>query len=129
MASVHFYLALADGSFSPLLALSILGASYSLLLTFWSIIPLIIDPKNLSTAYGVATSLYNLSATLFPLIIGGLLVLDPSYTMAQMFYVVCALTGAGFSWWMHSLDVTCHDGVLLNPSMGRSSVRGGVSMH
>jgi predicted MFS family arabinose efflux permease len=105
MTLVHLYFALASPqSPSPIPFLVVLGFSYSLLLTYWPCISIVVPEEHLSTAFGLATSLLNASLALFPMLVAYLLERDPTYTLVEFSFVSSALIGLGLSIVLYFLD-------------------------
>ncbi|TPX30941.1 hypothetical protein SmJEL517_g05588 [Synchytrium microbalum] len=73
MGIVHFLLGVGLLS-TPIFALIVLGVAYSFLITTWACIPLIVEEKQLATAFGLATSIMNASQALFPMMVAGVAV-------------------------------------------------------
>jgi MFS family permease len=92
---VHFafYSTPAGSGNSPIPFLILLGMGYSLMTTVWSCIPLVVSSESTATAFGIATSVCNLSLALFPIIVARLVVLDGTYSLAELFFVSCAGVG------------------------------------
>ncbi|KAI8833738.1 major facilitator superfamily domain-containing protein [Chytridium lagenaria] len=84
----------------------VLGFSYSLLLTFWPCIPLVVDEKNLATAFGVATATQNASLVLFPIIVAALVNADKTFFLTEMFFVFCSSVGVAACVWLYYVDKT-----------------------
>ncbi|KAJ3219218.1 hypothetical protein HDU67_002214 [Dinochytrium kinnereticum] len=114
MGLVHFIFGFATPETvpSPLPTLWILGFSYAMLLTFWPCIPLVVDEKNLATAFGAATALQNSALVVFPIIVAALVNADKTFFMTEMFFVLCCLTGVSVCIWMYWVDKTQLGGVL-----------------
>ncbi|KAL2912899.1 hypothetical protein HK105_207570 [Polyrhizophydium stewartii] len=94
MAGVHWYFALATPmSPSPIYALIPLGLAYSMLLTFWPCIALVVDENAMATAFGVATALLNAALTVFPMVTAALVRADATFVLAETFFVGCSAAG------------------------------------
>ncbi|KAL7750656.1 hypothetical protein RI367_003998 [Sorochytrium milnesiophthora] len=114
---VHAILAHTDSTTlgSPVPLLMILGSSYALLLTFMPCIPLIVSEGFLGTAYGISTSLANLSWSVFPLVVASLSTQDPTFTLTESFFSLCGFLGVVFSAAVMYLDYTRHGSILDRP--------------
>jgi nitrate/nitrite transporter NarK len=86
-----------NSQMSPVPLLILLGTAYSLMTTTWSCIPLIVHTDFIATAFGISTCVCNLSLAIFPILIAHLTVIDRTYSLAEIFFVVCSLGGIGFS--------------------------------
>ncbi|KAI9341945.1 major facilitator superfamily domain-containing protein [Obelidium mucronatum] len=106
MAIVHLVLGFVSVEIltSPIPALAVLGFSYSLLLTFWPCIPLVVPEKRVATAFGLATSAQNLALTVFPLIVAWLVNTDPTYRLTEFFFFSVSVLGSLVCVWMHWYD-------------------------
>eukprot|EP00842_Homolaphlyctis_polyrhiza_P003054 jgi/Hompol1/374/HPOL_000232-RA len=123
MMSCHLYLGFAtDKSPSPIPALVFLGVAYSMLLTFWTCIPLIVDETVLGMAFGIATASLNASLTLFPILIATLLANDPTYFSTEMFFVLCCGFGACVCCVMFMVDRRLHGSVLQVMRVSKRSI-------
>ncbi|KAJ3410766.1 hypothetical protein HDV05_003268 [Chytridiales sp. JEL 0842] len=85
---------------SPIPLLLLLGGCYSLLLTFWPCIPVVVTENSLATAFGLATSAQNLSLTIFPIFVAALVTGDPTYKNAEMFFTFMSSLGVLVCLWM-----------------------------
>ncbi|KAJ3131007.1 hypothetical protein HK100_007007 [Physocladia obscura] len=96
MAVVHLLLGFLPTDYltSPIPVLMVLGFSYSLLLTFWPCIPLVVPDDYVATAFGLAISAQNLALTIFPIVVAWLVTRDISYrlTDARMVVVISTRT-------------------------------------
>ncbi|KAJ3110386.1 hypothetical protein HDU96_006652 [Phlyctochytrium bullatum] len=97
---------------SPLPPLMLLGFSYSLLLTFWPCIPLVVDDRNQATAFGVATAAQNAALVVFPMMVAALVNADKTYFLTEMFFVTCSLLGVGACFWLYWVDKSQLNGIL-----------------
>ncbi|TPX62414.1 hypothetical protein PhCBS80983_g00479 [Powellomyces hirtus] len=92
IAASHIFLALTPSAASPIPALVILGIAYCLLLTFWPCVAIVVgDDAHSGLAFGITTSLMNISLTLFPPIVAQLVIGDNTYTSAELFFASCAV--------------------------------------
>ena len=112
---VHGSLGLAPSAnfFIPYFPLFILGIVYSFLLLYWPICTLLVPKKVLSTSYGIAFCLLNLSLTVFPLLIATVMTYDPTFYSSQMIFVGCGASAAIICLVVHKLDHDEHGNVLL----------------
>ncbi|KAJ3271660.1 hypothetical protein HDV01_006439 [Terramyces sp. JEL0728] len=81
---------------SPIPFLMIMGTAYSLLTVLWSVVPLIIPAERLTHAFGVMTAIFNMSLTIFPIIVASLITNDETFTTTEIFFIVsllCSLAG------------------------------------
>ncbi|KAJ3256146.1 hypothetical protein HK103_005715 [Boothiomyces macroporosus] len=81
---------------SPIPFLMIMGTAYSLLTVLWSVVPLIIPPNRLTHAFGIMTAIFNMSLTIFPIIVASLITNDESFTTTEIFFILslfCSLAG------------------------------------
>ncbi|KAI8817465.1 major facilitator superfamily domain-containing protein [Fimicolochytrium jonesii] len=91
--AVHTFLGLAPFEWTPIPALAMLGPAYALLLSVWPCVAIVVGGRGGGLAFGITTSLLNISLTLFPLIVARLIVLDGTYTLAELFFASCAAAG------------------------------------
>jgi MFS family permease len=90
---VTFFWTPAASGQSPIPFLILLGMGYSLMTTVWSCIPLVVSSESTATAFGIATSVCNLSLALFPIVVAQLVILDRTYSLAELFFAFCAGVG------------------------------------
>ncbi|KAF9181968.1 hypothetical protein BGZ51_005045 [Haplosporangium sp. Z 767] len=89
---------------SPVPALMALGVASAIGAIFNSAIPALVRKDQIATAYGILSSSMNAAFSLFPLIVARLLVIDPSYTYAELFFSACGATGFIMTIKLRSLD-------------------------
>ncbi|KAG0264164.1 hypothetical protein BG011_007318 [Mortierella polycephala] len=99
----HCVLAVAPIS-SPVPALMALGVASAIGAIFNSVIPALVRRDQIATAYGILSSSMNAAFSLFPLIVARLLVIDPSYTYAELFFSACGAMGFIMAIKLRSLD-------------------------
>lgn len=87
----HGCLALGRGRVMAIASLFVLGAGYSTLLCFWACVPTLVRHTRHSTAYGILTSICNLSVTAISLAVAPVVTADPSYRSAGLFFAGLAL--------------------------------------
>jgi MFS family permease len=112
----------------PALLMFTLGVFYSIAATMWTLVPAIVDKKVVSTAYGLMTSIQNISLTVFPMLISTLQGLDGiegtlnKYVVPILIFMTCQIVSASLSTWLASLDVAVYGGRLNMSSQKRSAM-------
>ena len=77
LAFGHFFLAIFKApTATPYFSLFTLGIGYSTLLAIWSCVPYLVGSKCHATAYGYLTASTNLSSTILPILVAGLVSSD-----------------------------------------------------
>jgi MFS family permease len=118
MGSVHLMLGLANPPAfirSPVPLLVLLGFAYSLLLTFWSGIPITVGAKRQGSAFGISTAALNFSLFLFPLIVASLINADPTYFSTEMFFCTFSFLGSALALILMQVDRQKTGGILEMP--------------
>lgn len=94
LALGHFFLAIFKApTATPYFSLFILGIGYSTLLAIWSCVPYLVGSKCQATAYGYLTATTNLSSTILPILVAGLVSSDQSYFQVGMFFSLLSVSG------------------------------------
>lgn len=74
------------------------------------------SPKQVSTGYGLMTSIQNISLSIFPMLISSIqLQLDGSihkYAAPVLVFMTCLIVAAALSTWLATLDVVQYAGAL-----------------
>jgi len=103
----------------PIVIMVWLGIGYSMFAaSIWPLLPFIIAPKHLGTAYGAMTAIQNAGLAVLPQIIGALQGADGikgttwQYTIPIMIFVACAGVAAGLTVFLIVLDNTTTNGNL-----------------
>jgi MFS family permease len=103
----------------PIVIMVWLGVGYSMFAaSIWPLLPFIIQPKHLGTAYGAMTAIQNAGLAVFPQIIGalqgagGIKGTSWEYTIPIMIFVACAAIAAGLTVLLIILDNTTTNGNL-----------------
>ena len=114
LASVHWVLGEAQSSnfFLPYFPLFVLGICYSILLLYWPMITLLTPKNMISTSFGIASCLLNLSLTVFPILVAAILTWDSTYYSVEILFVGCAMTSVLLSCELLRLDRENHDNIL-----------------
>ncbi|KAJ3178949.1 hypothetical protein HDU87_003218 [Geranomyces variabilis] len=89
ITATHLLLGLGPSSISPIPALAVLGCAYAMLLTFWPCVALVVGDERSGLAFGITTSLMNISLTLIPPLVAALISGDSSYTSAELLFATC----------------------------------------
>ncbi|KAG0260622.1 hypothetical protein BG011_001751 [Mortierella polycephala] len=81
--------------FTPVVAMFILGLSYSLFASvLWPCIPFLVKDHQLGTAYGLVTIALNISLTFFPMIVASILhATDGSYQHTEGMFITLSVIG------------------------------------
>ena len=73
----------------------------------------LLTPKNMiSTSFGIASCLLNLSLTVFPILVAAILTWDSTYYSVEILFVGCAMTSVLLSCELLRLDRENHDNIL-----------------
>jgi MFS family permease len=117
LSAIHLSFALTN--LSPFAVMIWMGCTYSLCAaSLWPMVALIVDLKQLGTAYGLMTALQNLGLAVAPLIIGPLVEDDQlsSYIVAEYIFSSCSALSALFCIILIIADGTMGDGLLYSSS-------------
>ncbi|KAI8899997.1 major facilitator superfamily domain-containing protein [Globomyces pollinis-pini] len=90
---LYFYQTPKNSGGNPIPILSVMGVAYSMMVTLWSCIPLLVNARVTATAFGIATSALNTSLSIFPMIVAHLISTDPTYTSTELFFITCTIFG------------------------------------
>ncbi|KAJ3159906.1 hypothetical protein HDU86_001170 [Geranomyces michiganensis] len=89
ITATHLFLGLGPAVISPIPALAVLGCAYAMLLTFWPCVALVVGDERSGLAFGITTSILNISLTLVPPIVATLISGDSTYTSAEILFAAC----------------------------------------
>jgi MFS family permease len=108
------YLLLAFTMLPPKYAMCLLGASFVLVpAAMWPSIPMIVEPKRVGTAFGLATMIQNIGLMAFPWLNGQLRVLTKDYTASMIMFASLGLIGLVLSIALKAADAKA-GGILEN---------------
>lgn len=96
-----------------------LGVGYAMLASsLWPLLPYIIKPNMLGTAYGAMTAVQNAGLAIFPQIIGALQGASGiehtrlQYTIPILIFIACTGIALGLGWFLLVVDKARHAGIL-----------------
>ncbi len=117
LAAIH--LCFSFTALSPFPAMLWMGVTYSLCAaSLWPMVALIVEIKQLGTAYGLMTALQNLGLAVAPLIIGPLVDDNTlaSYQLAELIFAGCGAVAAVFTLALCAADARLGEGLLYSSS-------------
>eukprot|EP00455_Lapot_gusevi_P027029 TRINITY_DN2857_c0_g1_i1.p1 TRINITY_DN2857_c0_g1~~TRINITY_DN2857_c0_g1_i1.p1 ORF type:complete len:486 (+),score=203.08 TRINITY_DN2857_c0_g1_i1:75-1460(+) len=120
------HLLLAGTTITPILALVLIGAGYSIYAAaMWPSISYVVQKNQLGTAYGLATAVQNAGLAAAPAIVGAIKDSTGSYTWVEIFFAILAALGVCIGVLLNIIDTS--KGRILNKSYYKSSDDKGAS--
>ncbi|MBI4463024.1 MAG: MFS transporter [Acidobacteria bacterium] len=106
------YLTMGLTTLSPLAPMALIGFAFSLVpAALWPAVPLIVEPKNVGTAFGLMTMIQNIGLATFPWLVGWLRDVTHTYTGGMVVFAGLGVVGFVFAILLKRADAQAGGGL------------------